>query len=360
MADRFFSLKVSDVRMETDECVSVAFEVPENLEQTFAFRAGQYVTLQSVIDGESIRRSYSICTSPADEELRVAIKRVVSGKFSTFANTSLKVGDQLELMPPDGRFVADLDASQVKQYLMVAAGSGITPIIALIKSILAVEPQSRVTLLYGNKTRANVIFKELLASLKNQYFSRFSVFHIFSREQSETTFSEGRLTAQKVGQFLETILPASQLDEIFICGPETLAVSLRKALLNAGLESRQIHIELFGTQARGSIPRRKANSTSRDAEALAKVTVKVDGASIHFAMETEGESLLDAALRCGADLPYACKGGVCTTCKAKLESGEVEMDVNYGLEPDEVEAGFVLTCQSHPRSDSVVVNYDIR
>ncbi len=358
MANKFYELTIKDIKKETSDCVSIALDVPAALKETFTFDAGQYLTFRTVINGEEVRRSYSICTSPEDDELRVAIKRVVSGRFSTFANDDLQVADKIEVMPPEGRFVASTQDTGTKQYLMIAAGSGITPIIALIKSILAREPESSIMLLYGNKSRAAIIFKEQLASLKNQYLDRFSTFHFFSKEQLETPLMQGRLDADKLDQFLRTVQPASNLDEVFICGPEEMTISLRKYLLDMGLSSDQIHVELFGTSAGRTKPAVRLDAD--DLASASEVTIKVDGATMSFRLHPDGEVLLDAALKQGADLPYACKGGVCTTCKARVESGSVEMDVNYGLEPDEVKAGLILTCQAHPRSESLVVNYDVR
>ena len=361
MAKTFHRLQVRDVRQETPDCISVAFETPDELDALFDYTAGQYLTLRADIDGEEVRRSYSICTSPDENDLRVAIKRVPSGQFSTFAHESLSIGDSIEVLPPAGRFFAPLDATQSKHYLTVAAGSGITPIIALIKDILKREPMSHVTLLYGNKNRGSVIFKSQLADLKNRFVDRFSVFHVFSREQLETPLLEGRIDAAKLEQFFASIVDKKQLDEVFLCGPEAMTLEIRSFLLDSGFTQSQIHMELFGSKkAAEAVRRRREASGSTASDALCHVTVKVDGAALNISLNEWGESILDAALAAGADLPFACKGGVCTTCKAQLEAGEVEMDVNYGLEPDEVSSGLILTCQSHPKSPEVVVNYDVR
>ncbi|MFK7848867.1 MAG: 1,2-phenylacetyl-CoA epoxidase subunit PaaE [Rhodothermales bacterium] len=360
MASDFFKLKVRDIRKETDDCISVAFDLPESLKEVFAFSAGQYLTLRTEIDNEEVRRSYSICASPEDEELRVAIKQVTSGVFSTFAHQSLAVEDELEVMPPAGRFVVRQRGTDEKHYLMIAAGSGITPIIALVKSILHNEPASQITLLYGNKTRTNIIFKEELSALKNQHLNRFSAFYFFSREQLDTPLMEGRISADKLKHFLTSVVQPEQLDEAFICGPETMMLELRALLLSTGFESRQIHVELFGTKKKDAGQKLQQEAAAGHGAEMSNVRVKVDGATLAFELHPEGQSVLDAALQRGADLPFACKGGVCTTCKARLESGKVAMDVNYGLEPEEVAAGFILTCQSHPRSSELVVNYDVR
>ena len=360
MASQFYRLKVKDIRPETENCVSVAFDVPESLREAFSYKAGQYLTLRTQIDGEDVRRSYSICAGP-DEDLRIAVKRVDAGQFSTFVNEKLRASDELEVMPPDGRFYTPLDPAHKKQYLLIAAGSGITPIIALVKSILLTEPQSRVMLLYSNKTRGDIIFRDALADLKNEFMDRLSVVYFFTREDLDSPLFQGRLDADKLRQILKTIVQPEQLDEVFICGPEAMMLELRQRLLDLGFNKKQIHIELFGTTKKDKHRKfRKANGEAQPVEALSLVKIKRDGATLEFRLHPDGESVLEAALEQGADLPFACKGGVCTTCRAMLEEGEVEMDVNYGLEPEEVAAGFILTCQSHPKTSTLVVNYDIR
>lgn len=360
MGSKFFKLRIRDIRKETGDCISVAFDLPASLKEVFAFSAGQYLTLQSVINDEDVRRSYSICASPEDDELRVAIKHVTAGVFSTFAHQSLAIGDEIDVMPPAGRFVVKTTSVGEKHYLMIAAGSGITPIIALVKSILYNEPASQITLLYGNKTRTDIIFKEELAALKNQYLNRFSTYYFFSREQLETPLMEGRISANKLNHFLSSVVQPTHIDEAFICGPELMMLELREQLLSAGFEPKQIHVELFGTKKKDAGQTSSQEEVKGYADEMSKVTITVDGATLVFDLHPDGQTVLDAALQRGADLPFACKGGVCTTCKARLESGQVAMDVNYGLEPEEVAAGFILTCQSHPRSSELVVNYDVR
>ena len=361
MASTFHRLKILDVQQETPECISVSFDVPAVLGPTFRYTAGQYLTLRAHIDGEEVRRAYSICTSPHENDLRVAIKRVPDGRFSSFAHEVFRMGETIDVMPPAGRFFTPLDPDQARHYLAVAAGSGITPVIALIKATLREEPESRFTLLYGNKDRNTVIFKNVLADLKNVFVDRLGIYHIFSRESLDTPLLEGRIDAEKLERFFSGVIQQKQVDEVFLCGPEAMTLALRTYLLEAGFDQKQIHMELFGTAKTAEKERVWGNEQATEVEnTYCKVTVKVDGAALEVALRQDGESILDAALQAGADLPYACKGGVCTTCKARLESGAIEMDVNYGLEQDEVAAGLILTCQAHPKTPEVVVNYDVR
>lgn len=357
MAKSFYKLRVSDVQQETPQCVAITFDVPASLKDEFAFNAGQHLTLRTQINGDEVRRSYSICCAPTDNQLQVAVKQVPEGVFSSFANQELEVGDEIEVMPPTGRFYTPLEAENEKRYLMIAAGSGITPIISLIKTTLIEEPHSSIVLLYGNKTRADIIFKEELAALKNQYVDRLLVTYLFSQEELEASLLQGRLNGERLTRLLDTTLPGD-IDDAFICGPEEMMLDLRETLLNRGLEAKQVHVELFGTA--NSARKNKARAqVDVDSASTSSVRLTIDGVTKEFKLHA-GETVLEAALRQGADLPYACKGGVCTTCKAHLEKGEVEMDVNYGLEPDEVEAGLILTCQSHPKTPVLVVNYDVR
>lgn len=362
MATRFHSLKIKDVRAETPECVSIAFDIPPALQQDFTFTQGQNITIRSIIDGEEIRRSYSICSSPMDNELRVAVKKVQNGRFSTHANQQLKKGDTVEVLPPTGKFYTELNPSHKKNYTAFAAGSGITPLLSIIKTTLAAEPQSSFTLIYGNRNRNSIIFKEELEALKNRYMDRFRLYHILSRERTDTPVNYGRIDAEKCRQLNEKLIDLRTSDEFFICGPEEMIFSVKDFLEEQGVDKQHIHFELFTTPGQNKVntgDKEKGNTSAHQGK-TSKVTIKSDGISFGFDLPYNGESILDAALQQGADLPYACKGGVCCTCRAKLLEGEVEMDTNYALEKDEVEAGFILTCQSHPRTEKVVVDYDIK
>jgi ring-1,2-phenylacetyl-CoA epoxidase subunit PaaE len=359
MSTHFYPLRVIDVRQETADCVSVAFSVEPEDQSKFKFSPGQYLTFKKVIDGHEQRRSYSICTSPLDGELRVAIKKLNGGVFSTWANEKLKVGDILESMPPLGRFTMDTHPQQEKHYLMVAAGSGITPIMSLIKTILVSEPKSHVSLIYGNKNKSTIIFKNAIEAIKNRYLNRLSVFHVLSRERADADFLCGRIDTQKLHYFLDKILPVNKINDCFLCGPEELIISAKDVLIARGLDINKIHFELFFSSL-SKVKKNESTAINVEKGKVSSVSLKLDGFETLFDLAYQGESILDAALKNGVDLPFACKGGVCATCRAKVEIGSVEMDVNYSLAPDELAAGFVLTCQSHPRSKEVRVNFDIK
>jgi ring-1,2-phenylacetyl-CoA epoxidase subunit PaaE len=363
LATHFHTLTIAAVQKETPECISVLFQVPEALRETYNFKQGQNITLKTILDGEEVRRSYSICSSPYDNELKVAIKAVEAGKFSSWANLQLKKGDVVEVLPPTGRFFTELNPVHTKHYLAFAAGSGITPILSIIKATLAIEPNSRFTLIYGNRNRASIIFKEQLEGLKNRYMNRFTLHHILSREKTDAPVNHGRIDAEKCQQ-LEKLVHFSQMDEIFICGPESMIFSVKEWLEAKHIDKKKIHFELFTTPMTGNREPGTGNNKEKTDQPgkkkTSRITVKLDGIAFDFDLAYDGQPILDAALQQGADLPFACKGGVCATCRAKLTAGEVEMDINYALEPEEMEQGFILTCQSHPRTSKVVVDFDAR
>ncbi len=360
MSTNFHKLKVKQIRKETPECVSVTFDVPTDLQQEFAFKQGQYLTFKNFHNDEEIRRSYSICASPLENELRVAVKKIDEGIFSSYMNDSAKVGDILDVMQPQGRFFTEVKADQEKLYVAIAAGSGITPILSIIKTVLLTEENSRFVLIYGNKNKGTIIFKEELEALKNKYMDRFSLYNILSREVADAEILSGRINREKCDYFLQNIIDPTQINEVFLCGPEEMILSGRDALVDAGVNKENIHFELFysATAEQKKAENKKIVATSNDT--MSKVTVKLDATALTLDLGYNGDTILDAALKNGADLPYACKGGVCATCRAKVEKGQVVMDINYSLEPDEVEAGFILTCQAHPCSEEVVVNFDIK
>jgi len=356
---KFHPLKVKDIHRETKDAVSVAFELPEDLKTDYTFKQGQYLTLKTMINGEEIRRNYSVCVSPVDNELRVAIKEVPGGRFSTFANQRLQIGDTLDVMTPMGKFFTEVKSDQTKNYVGFAGGSGITPIMSILKTVLQVESESTFTLFYANRGADSIIFHEAIEALKNIYLNRLTIHHIFSEEKLESELFNGFITKEKIAQFARLLFDENSIDEYFICGPEPMMLAIRDGLEALDVEKKKIHIELFTSPgAKINVNAPKVVKKAFDPTKESKVTIRLDGDEIEFALGYGGDSVLDAALKQGADLPYACKGGVCCTCRAKLTEGEVDMEVNYALEPDEVEAGYILTCQSHPRTEKIVVDYD--
>lgn len=355
MSMKYHTLRVSEVRRETPDTVSIAFELPDELRGAFAFTQGQYLALRADIDGEDVRRSYSICSGTDDGELRIAVKKVPGGRFSTYANERLKAGDTLEVMPPQGRFFTPLDRSNRKLYVAFAAGSGITPVMSILKTTLRREPLSSFILFYGNRDFDHIIFREELETLKSLYPLRLAVHHVLSRESLGAEMFHGRINADKCAAYSRLLFRPSEVDHFFLCGPEEMIFEVKDALLQQGTPESRILFELFTTPgARRPAPAPVAAQDRFDAA----ITVKIDGMEFDFALPTDGSTLLDAAMRAGADLPFSCKGGVCSTCKARVIEGEVTMDVNYGLEPDEIAAGYVLTCQAHPRSKRIVISFD--
>lgn len=360
MASHFFKLQVEDIRRETADTVSISFIIPPSLQKAFSFLQGQNITIKTRVGAEEIRRSYSICSSPQENELRIAVKKVPGGLFSSYANEQLRPGDQLEVLPPTGKFHTALNPGQSRNYLAFAAGSGITPILSLIKTSLATEPGSHFTLVYGNRSRPSIIFREQLEALKNRYMHRFSLHHILSREKTESLLHQGRIDAEKCGQLFGKLIDLRATDEVFLCGPSEMIFTLKDWLEEKGVEKKKIHFELFNTQE--GRPENRPNGSGPEKTVYtgktSQVTVRLDGTHYDFELPFDGDPILEAALQQGADLPYACKGGVCCTCRAKLVEGRVDMDLNYALEADELAAGFILTCQSHPRTERVVIDFD--
>ncbi len=351
----FHPLTVASIEPVTDDSVAITFEVPEELREDYAFSHGQHLTVRTELAGDDVRRNYSICSPAGSGVLRVAVKRLPGGAFSEHALDVLRPGDVLDVMTPSGRFFTELDPAHRKHYVCVAAGSGITPILSIVASVLAAEPRSSVTLLYGNRTHSSVMFLEEVEDLKDTYPDRFQLLHVLSREPQEVELFSGRLDADRMGRILDGLLPPDTVDEWFLCGPFEMVSDLRKLLVKEGVPKKQIHAEVFHVES--APPVRRAPVETAEGEG-AKVTITLDGRRSTFSLPTDGPAVLDAALRVRADAPFACKGGVCGTCRAKVVEGTVEMDTNWALEPDEVEKGYVLTCQSHPTSDTVVLDYD--
>jgi ring-1,2-phenylacetyl-CoA epoxidase subunit PaaE len=351
----FHPLAVASIEPVTDDSVAITFVVPDELREDFAFSHGQHLTLRTELAGDDVRRNYSICSPASSGVLRVAVKRLPGGAFSEHALEVLRAGDVLDVMTPTGRFFTALDPEHRKHYVCVAAGSGITPVLSIVASTLEAEPHSSVTLVYANRTHRTVMFLEEVEDLKDRYPDRFQLLHVLSREPQEVELFSGRLDAERMGRILDGLLPPDTVDEWFLCGPFDMVSDLRKLLVSEGVQKRSIHAEVFHVESGPPVRRTPVETGEGEGS---KVTITLDGRSASFTRPTDGPPVLDAALTVRADAPFACKGGVCGTCRAKLVEGTVEMDTNWALEPDEVERGYVLTCQSHPTSESVVLDYD--
>ena len=357
----FHPLRVAAVDRLTEDAVAVTFEVPPELRAGYDFVHGQHLTIRTTLDGTEVRRNYSICSPAGSGVLRVAVKSLPGGAFSSWVNDELAAGDVVEVMTPTGRFTTPLRPGQARHYVAIVAGSGITPVLSIATTILDREPVSRVTLLYGNRTTSSIMFLEELADLKNRYPDRLALFHVLSREPVEAELLHGRLDPEKLSMIFDVLLPVEDVDEWFLCGPFEMVVASRELLLERGVDPVHVHSELFHVE--GSAPRVAVTEPTEagaapDSGPVSTVTVILDGRSTTFPLAEGGEPVLEAALRARGDAPYACKGGVCGTCRAKLLEGTVRMERNYALEADEVAAGYVLTCQSHPTSEKVRLDYD--
>lgn len=355
---QFHSLNVASVSRNTRDAVVVTFQVPDSLTEAFAFRPGQYLTLRTELGGEELRRSYSICSAPQDGVLRVAIKRLDDGAFSTWANSSLEAGQKLDVMPPAGNFTIDFAPGNQRHYVAFAVGSGITPIFSLVKTALSTELDSSFTLFFGNRASSAVLFREEIEDLKNQYMERFSVVFIMSRENQDIDLFNGRLDGGKVAQLLSVWMDPQDIDYAFVCGPQTMTEDVVQALQDKGLAKDHIKFELFGAPKGPRAVRTGHDARTAPGKGQCELTVIQDGHSRTLMVEKNSENLLDAALAQGLELPYSCKGGVCSTCRCKVTEGEVDMDINFALEDYEVARGFVLTCQSYPVTDKVVIDFD--
>ena len=359
-ATDFSKLKVDAIRPETDDAVCVSFAVPDDERARFDFRHGQYLTLRQEIEGEEIRRSYSICSGVDDGDLRVAIKRVEGGRFSNWANDNLRVGDEIDVMAPDGSFTQPLDPGSARNYLCIAAGSGITPILSIVSSVLTQEPDSHVTLLYGNQRVSSIMFRDDLDALKNRFMDRFQLIHVLSREKRDVDILNGRIDNRKGAELCRNLLDLQAVDHFFLCGPEAMISEVSRGLRASGIDESKIHYELFGASAEDAAVaiERHHERARKFGGQRCEVIVKVDGHETTLELTPDGENILDAALEAGVDLPFACKGGACATCKARVTEGEVEMDVHHALESHEIADGMVLSCQAHPTSARVVIDFD--
>jgi ring-1,2-phenylacetyl-CoA epoxidase subunit PaaE len=357
---RFHELEVAEVRHETEDAVTVRFRLPDALRPEFAYRQGQHLILKATIDGEELRRTYSICSGVQEQELRICVKRQPGGRFSAFAHEVLKPGQRVLAMSPSGRFFTPLEAEAARSYVAFCAGSGITPIFSILKSVLALEPRSHFTLIYGSRDVASIIFREELEELKDRHLTRFALHHVLSREEQDLPILNGRIDAAKVRAFARAVVDPRAVDAFFLCGPAPMIGEAARALEELGVPRERIHFEYFTTLGNEPRPGLAPEAAPRDVPAAGacRVTAILDGRRSEFLMEREGPSILDAARAAGTDAPYACKAGVCSTCRARITEGAARMATNYALEDWEVEAGFVLTCQSHPLTDRLVVDYD--
>ncbi len=353
----FYPLKVSNITRLCADAVAIDFAVDEPLKELFKFQQGQHIIIEAEIEGEKIRRSYSISVGRDSDKLQVGIKKIAEGVFSSFANEQLQVGDILQVMPPQGHFYTPLVSSQQKHYGLIAAGSGITPMLSIAESVLAGEPHSKVSMVFANKTTQTMMFKERVSFLKNRYMSRFSLINVFSKEEQEAEVLHGRLSAEKL-KALDAcrLLDIASFDECFLCGPQSMVKSIEGALLEAGLKSENIHYELFYA---GDEQAAELTTAQKADTAVKEVIVKSGGRKLTLELTATGVDILESALQHGLDLPFSCKGGVCATCKAKVISGKVHMDRNHCLTDQEVAQGMILTCQSHPVTDRVEVDFDV-
>jgi len=349
MSTQFYKLKIKEVKKETSDTVSISFEIPSDLKDKFTFKPGQYLTLRTTIDGEEVRRAYSLSTSPDENEWRVAIKQIKNGKFSTFAQ-SLKAGDEIEVMAPTGNFT--VNSTEPKNYVLFAAGSGITPIISIAKYLVKANDANQVTLFYGNKSEDETIYKAELDELANNN-DHIKVVYIYSRQEVNNSLLKGRIDEEKIEGLYNEYLSNQTINEIFACGPEEMIFAAKDFFVSKGIDEKHIHFELFNT----SKPK-KEETVDDSVEITSHVTVIIDDEEFEFDLSSKGKNILQAAQEVDADVPFSCKGGVCCTCKAKVMEGKAKMDLNYSLDPEEVEEGFILTCQAHPLTEKVVVSFD--
>ncbi|MGH6890276.1 MAG: 2Fe-2S iron-sulfur cluster-binding protein [Rhizomicrobium sp.] len=353
----FHPLRIAEVRRETADAVSVRFEIPADLKDTFKFQAGQHLTLRRGIGGEDVRRNYSVCVAPSENEIRIAIKQMPAGMFSAWANTALREGETIEVLPPMGRFVIPEGCGASPFYVALAGGSGITPVISILKTVLETKPQSRFTLLYGNRDSASIMFLEELAALKNRYLERLEVYHFLEYEAEEIELFNGRLDRAKCDDVLSTLVDPAAADAFFICGPGPMMDAAEAALVARGVPGARIYIERFttGTLSAEQIAK---NEALQQRAAGTGLVVTLDGRRLRIPFDAARGNILETVQAAGLSAPYACKGGVCTTCRAKILSGTVAMKKNYGLNESEIAQGYVLTCQAVPTSDEVVLSYD--
>lgn len=357
MPAHFHRITVKEVKKETDDCVSILLDIPEAWKETFRYSPGQHISLRTFINGNEVRRTYSLCSSPLEDEWRIAVKKIPGGLFSTYANEQLKKGDPLEITTPAGRFFTPLQRSNKKNYLAIAAGSGITPILSILRTTLQVEPESSFTLVYGNRNRRSILFLEALEALKNQYIDRFALHHLLSREEADTALHNGRIGKEKLQQW-EKILPITSMHEIFLCGPLEMLQECRDYFMEKRIPEAQIHFEIFHDPGQTANAGKKI-SGKPEKNTDTRMVIKLDGRTIECVYPSHSSSsILEVANAKGHGLPFACKGGMCCTCKAKLLKGKINMDVHWGLDAEEIAKGYILTCQSRPLSNELIIDFD--
>ena len=355
---QFHKIKIKTIYKETDDCSVIEFDVPEELNEDFVYSQGQHLTLKADINGEDVRRSYSLCSSPLDQQWKVAVKQILGGKFSTYVNEQLKSGDEIEVMAPSGAFGVSVKPKEAKNYLFFAAGSGITPVLSMVKTHLKSEPNATCKLFYVNKTAKSIIFKEELEQLRNMFFGRFEIYYFLTKERRDIDLFNGRFDDDKMKVLINTFIDVPDTNEVFLCGPEQMVNYVSNYLIEAGLPKEYIHFELFVKGLSEEDLRRTERLAQQNVEGV-EITIVDGGKEFSFTMTKAFDNILDAALDAGADLPFACKGGVCSTCKCQVKEGEVEMKINYALEEKEVAQNYVLSCQAVPTTERVVVDFDV-
>lgn len=355
---KFNKVKIKDIYKETADCSVITLDMPEELQEEYKFRQGQHLIFRVMENGEDLRRTYSLCSSPLDNEWQVAVKTIPEGKFSALVEKSLKPGDTLEVMAPSGTFGVETNPDNAKNYLFFAAGSGITPILSMIKTHLALEPKSTCKLFYVNRTAKSIIFKEELEQLRNKYFGRLEIYYFLTKERRDIELFNGRFDDEKMDVLTKTFIDIPDTSEVFLCGPEKMVRYVSDYLVKAGLPKELIHFELFVTGLSEEDIKRMERLAQQKVEGV-EVTIIDRGKEFQFTMTEDFDNILDAALAAGADLPFACKGGVCSTCKCQLVEGDVEMKVNYALEDKEVAQHYILSCQAVPTSEKVKVDFDV-
>lgn len=351
---QFYPLKVKEVKKETNDTVSIFFEIPSESRHEFAYKAGQYITIKKVINGEDVRRAYSLSSSPLENDFRVAVKKINEGKMSSYLKDVLKAGDELEIMPPKGSFCIK-DVQGAAHYVAFAVGSGITPVISMIKTVLKSNSENTFTLFYGNRTTSSTIYRIELDELHREFPENFKLNYILSKESVGNSLYEGRITKEKAQEFLKANITLLKADDFYMCGPEEMIFGVTEALEGWGIDKDKIHYELF-TVKKKEEPQEKLVSTFLGES---HVTVVMDGEDFEFDLKSDGDFILDAAIEAGADAPFSCKGAVCCTCKALIKEGQAVMELNYSLTEEEVAQGYILTCQAHPATDKLVIDYDV-